>query len=121
MKSLCAAAAVSAMCSLAILAQTAQQKSPPPSRVIKCKNVDGRACTFRQVQALSDAVFAEKSKHDVLVPVKDLALASSADGTLRCAQSDGTVCSTEELDIIKEIAATQQLTIKYNSSGSSAK
>lgn len=116
MKAIYAAVVLSAMCSLLIRAQTPQPKSPPPAQVIKCKNVDGRACTFRQVQALSDAVFAEKSKHDVLVPVKDLALASSAEGTLRCAQSDGTVCTTAELDIIKEIAATQQLTIKYNAS-----
>jgi hypothetical protein len=47
--------------------------------------------------------------------VKELALAAS-DGTLRCAQSNGTVCTTAELDIIKEIAAGQQLTIKYTSS-----
>ena len=64
------------------------------------------------VQALSDAVFAGKSQHDALIPVKDLELAAS-DGTLRCAQSDGSVCTTAELDIIKEIASSQQLTIKY--------
>jgi len=116
MKALGVAAVLSSVCSLAILAQSTPQKSPPPAPVIKCKNVDGRACTFRQVKALSDAVFGEKSKHDVLVPVKDLALASSAEGTLRCAQSDGTVCTTAELDVIKEIAATQQLTIRYTAS-----
>jgi hypothetical protein len=120
MKAIYVAAAISAMFSPAILAQAPPKKSPPPL-VIKCRNVDGRACTYRQVQALSDAVFAGKSKHDVLVPVKDLALASSADGTLRCAQSDGTVCTTAELDVIKEIAATQQLTIKYSSAPASAK
>jgi hypothetical protein len=92
-----------------------QQKSTPPSAAIKCKNADGRGCTSRQVQALSDAVFEGKSKHDVLLPLKDLALASP-DGTLRCVQSDGTVCTTAELDIIKEIAAAQQLTIRYTSS-----
>lgn len=116
MKAIYVAAAVFLMCSLPILAQAPPPKSPPPSPVIKCKNVDGRACTYRQVQALSDEVFAEKSKHDVLVPVKDLALASSADGTLRCAQADGTVCTTAELDMIKEIGATQKLTIKYTAS-----
>jgi hypothetical protein len=101
---------------LTALAQTPpQQKSAPPSTAIKCKNVNGRGCTSREVQALSDAVFTGKSKHDVLLPVKEVALAAS-DGTLRCAQSDGTVCTTAELDIIKEIGATQQLTIKYTSS-----
>jgi hypothetical protein len=82
---------------------------------IKCKNADGRGCTQREVQTLSDAVFAGKSKHEVLVPVKDVALASS-DGTLRCAQSDGTICTTAQLDIIKEIASGQQLTIRYTAS-----
>ena len=89
-----------------------QEKSPSPSVPIRCKNVNGQGCTQREVQALSDAVFAGKSKHDVLLPVKDVALAAS-DGTLRCAQSDGTVCSLAQLDIIKEIAADQKLTIRY--------
>jgi hypothetical protein len=88
------------------------QKAAPAAPVIKCKNVDGRACTYREVQALSDAVFSGKRQHEVLLPVKDLALASP-DGTLRCAQNDGTVCSTPELDVIKEIAAGQQLFINY--------
>ena len=96
------------------MAQTPPQKSAA-STAIKCKNVNGQGCTSREVKALSDAVFAGKSKHDVLLPVKEIALAAS-DGTLRCAQSDGTVCTTAELDIIKEIGATQQLTIKYTSS-----
>jgi len=95
------------------MAQAPQQKSAPPSAAIKCKNVEGQGCTSRQVKALSDAVFEGKSKHDVLLPVKEIVLAAS-DGTLRCAQSDGSVCTTAELDIIKEIAATQQLTIKYS-------
>lgn len=115
MRAICAAAALSFGWALSLMAQTPpQQKTPPPSTSIKCKNEEGRGCTQREVQALSDAVFSGKSKHDVLVPVKDLALASS-DGTLRCAQSDGTICTTPELDIIKEIAATQRLTIKYSS------
>ena len=113
MKAIYVALALWPVCLPPALAQAPAPKTPPPSASIKCKNVDGRGCTYRQVQALSDAVFAEKGKHDVLVPVKDIALAAS-DGTLRCAQSDGTVCTTAELDIIKEIAATQQLTIKYN-------
>jgi len=104
------------MCSLAILAQAPpQRKSAPPALIVKCKNVDGRGCTQREVKALSDAVFAGKSKHEVLVPVKDVALAAP-DGTLRCAQSDGTICTTAELDIIKEIASGQQLTIRYTAS-----
>jgi hypothetical protein len=98
---------------IAAMAQTPPpQKTAPAAPVIKCKNVDGRGCTYREVQALSDAVFTGKRQHEVLLPVKDLALASS-DGTLRCAQSDGTVCTTPELDIIKEIAAAQQLFISY--------
>ncbi len=95
------------------MAQTPPQKSAPPSAAIKCKNADGMGCTQRQVKALSDAVFQGKSKHEALLPVKELALAAS-DGTLRCVQSDGTVCTTAELDIIKVIAAGQQLTIKYS-------
>jgi len=99
-------------CSLAAVAQTPPPKSAPPAPVIKCKNIDGLGCTYRQVKELSDAVFAGKSQHDVLVPVKDVALAA-ADGTLRCAQSNGAVCSTAELDVIKQIGSTLQLTIKY--------
>ncbi|HEX3745537.1 MAG TPA: hypothetical protein VHW09_16450 [Bryobacteraceae bacterium] len=112
MKSICAAAGMVLFCSAILLAQTAPPKSSLPSASIKCKNEDGHGCTQKQVQALSDAVYAGKSQHDVLVPVKDLELAAS-DGTLRCAQSNGTVCTTAELDIIKEIAASQHLTIKY--------
>jgi hypothetical protein len=116
MKPILGASALSLMFSLAILAQTPpQRKSPPPALIVKCKNMDGRGCTQREVQALSDAVFAGKSKHEVLVPVKDVALAAS-DGTLRCAQSDGTICTTAQLDIIKEIASGQQLTIRYTAS-----
>lgn len=113
MKWICAPALLFWLCSLALPAQTPPRKAAP--RVVKCKNIDGMGCTYRQVKALSDAVFAEKSQHEVLVPVKDVALAA-ADGTLRCAQSDGTICTTAELDVIKEIAATQQLTIKYSTS-----
>ena len=109
MKPILGASALSLMLSLAILGQAARPT------VIKCKNMDGRGCTQREVQALSDAVFAGKSKHEVLVPVKDVALAAS-DGTLRCAQSDGTICTAAELDIIKEIASGQQLTIRYTAS-----
>ena len=109
------AAVLAAMGAMVALAQTPPpKKAAPVSLAIKCKNVDGQGCTYRQVKALADAVFQGKSKHDALLPVKDLALAAS-DGTLRCAQSDGTVCNTAELDIIKEIAAAQQLTIKYPS------
>jgi len=114
MKRFSVAAALPLVAALAAMAQTPpQQKAAPAPPAIKCKNIDGRACTFRQVKDLSDAVFEGKSKHDVLLPVKDLALASP-DGTLRCAQSDGTVCTMPELDVIKEIAAGQQLFINYN-------
>ena len=113
MKRLATMTAICTVAVLAIMAQTPkQEKSPPPSVPIRCKNVNGEGCSQREVQALSDAVFQGKSKHDVLLPVKDVALAAS-DGTLRCAQSDGTVCTLAELDIIKEIAADQKLTIRY--------
>lgn len=103
---------------LAAMAQAPPaQKARPVSPAAKCKNVNGRPCTSRQVQALSDAVFAGKSQHDVLLPVKVLELASS-DGTLRCEQGDGKVCTTPQLDLIKEIAATQQLFINYNGANS---
>lgn len=103
---------------LAMMAQAPPpQKTRPVSPAIKCKNVDGRPCSSRQVQALSDAVFEGKRQHDALLPVKTLELASS-DGTLRCVQGDGTVCSTPQLDLIKHIAAGQQLFINYNASSS---
>ena len=116
MKRICIAAALAA--GALAMAQTppAPKKAAAPP-VVKCKNVDGRACTSKQVETLSNAVFAGKNTHDVLLPVKDLSLASP-DGTLKCTQNDGTVCTTPELDLIKEIAAPQQLTIKYNSPNS---
>jgi hypothetical protein len=118
MKRTIVAVAVLLTAALATMAQAPQQqKARPASPAIRCKNVDGRPCTSRQVQALSDAVFEGKSKHDVLLPVKILELASS-DGTLKCEQSDGKVCTTPELDLIKEIAAAQQLFINYNRSNS---
>ena len=114
MKAIDMAVLLSLATAMVAVAQTPPpQKATPAAPVIKCKNVDGRACTYREVQTLSDAVFSGKRQHEVLLPVKDLALASP-DGTLRCAQNDGTVCSTPELDVIKEIAAGQQLFINYN-------
>jgi hypothetical protein len=115
MKPICLASMLVVIGTLVTLAQAPPpKKAAPVSLAVKCKNADGQGCTYRQVKALADAVFQGKSKHDALLPVKDLALAAP-DGTLRCAQSDGTVCNTAELDIIKEIAAAQQLTIKYPS------
>lgn len=106
----------------AMMAQApAPQKAAPSGIIVKCKNTDARPCTFRQVKDLSDAVFAGKNQHEVLVPVKEVALASSTDGTLRCAQSDGSVCTTAELDVIKEIAAGLQLFINYNTPAKSVK
>ena len=128
MKRIVMAAALSLAAVLALQAQApAKQKTGDPSKstasaavpVVKCKGTDGRACTARQVQALSDAVYAGKRQHDVLGPVRNLALAS-ADGTLKCEQSDGTPCTTPQLDAIKELAATQQLYINYNSSKSNS-
>jgi len=94
-----------------------RQKGPaaPPVPVVRCKSVDGRACTSKQVQALSDAVFAEKSHHDVLALFENLTLASS-DGTLKCVQNKGTACTTAQLDVVKQIAFGEQLYINYNSS-----
>jgi len=108
---------------LALVAQPpANQKagdSPKPAAapVVKCKGPDAKPCTARQVQALSDAVYSGKNHHDALVPVKELSLAAS-DGSLKCAQGDGTPCTTPQLDAIKMIAADQQLYINYNSSKS---
>jgi hypothetical protein len=75
--------------------------------------IDPRSCGDIAILVGRDAgsnTFARE--HQVLIPVKDLELAAS-DGTLRCVQSDGSVCTTAELDIIKEIGSSQQLTIKY--------
>jgi len=86
----------------------------PSARAVRCRNGDGRPCTSKQVQALSDAVFAAKRQHDVLALFENLTLASSA-GTLKCVQHGGTPCTTAQLDLVKEIAADRQLYINYNS------
>ena len=49
---------------MALMAQSAPPpKAAPAPPVIKCKNVDGKGCTYRQAQALSYAVFAGKTQH----------------------------------------------------------
>jgi len=126
MKRMAMAAALSLAAVLALLAQApAKQKTdepakaPAPAPAIKCKGADGKACTAKQVEALSDGVYAGKRQHEVLASVRSLTLASS-DGTLKCDQSDGTPCTTPQLDAIKEIAARQQTFINYNSSKSNS-
>ena len=101
-------------------AETTKSQAAPAPPIVKCKGVDGKACTAKQVQALADAVFAGKRQHDVLATFKNLTLASS-DGTLKCEQNDGTPCTTPQLDLVKEIAAGQQIFINYNASKSTAR
>jgi hypothetical protein len=106
---------------LAFAAQTPgpQQKSAPAALAIKCKGSDGRPCSAKQVQALSDGVFGAKQQHEALALVRNLTLAS-ADGTLKCEQNDGKPCTTPQLDAVKEIGRQQQLFINYNSSKSNS-
>jgi hypothetical protein len=125
MKRIAVTVALPLLAALATMAQSpAGQKSGQASKqaspVVKCKGPDGTACTARQVQALSDAVFEAKRQHEALLPVKDLTLASS-DGTLQCVQNDGTACATAQLDAVKEIAAGQQLFINYNTAKPNAR
>jgi hypothetical protein len=125
MKPMVAATLLSLVVALATMAQTPPRKSAETAKpqaasgppVIKCKGADGRACTSKQVQALADAVFAGKRQHEVLALFKNLTLVSS-DGVLKCEQNDGTPCTTQQLDLVKEIAAGQQMFINYNSSKS---
>ena len=62
MRAICVVA-LTVIGALTAMAQAPQQKSAPPSAPIKCKNVNGRGCTSREVQALSDAVYAGKSRY----------------------------------------------------------
>ena len=106
---------------LALMAQAqAGQKAGEPSKpqaaaapTAICKGPDGKPCTARQVQVLSDGIYAGKKQHEALSPVHSLTLASP-DGTLKCEQSDGTACTTLQLDAIKQIAAAQQMYVNYN-------
>jgi hypothetical protein len=126
MKRVAMAAVLSLAAALALMAQApAKQKSDGTAKpqaaapVVKCKGADGRGCTARQVQTLTDAVFAAKGHHEILASVSSLTLASS-DGTLKCDQTDGSACTTAQLDAIKQIAIDQQLFINYNSSKSNS-
>jgi hypothetical protein len=105
----------------AVLTMMAQSPAPkekaPAGPVIRCKSMDGKGCTAKQVQALSDAVYAGKRQHEALTLVRTIELASP-DGTLRCLQQDGTPCTTTQLDAVKFIATDQQLYLNYNSSKS---
>jgi hypothetical protein len=103
-------ALVAAMAALAQAPANQKRAETPP--VVKCKGPDGKPCTSKQVQALTDAVFAAKRQHDILATVRNLALAS-ADGTLQCEQNDGSACTSPQLDAVKEIAAGQQLFLNY--------
>jgi hypothetical protein len=100
-----------------VLLLTAQSPAParkaPAGPVIKCKGLDGHGCTVKQVQTLQDAVYAGKRSHEALALVKTIELASP-DGTLRCVQQDGTVCTIPQLDEVKFIANDQQLYLNYN-------
>ena len=103
-------ARVTSLCLIAVFANAQRALAP----VAKCKEADTKPCTTRQVEALSDAVYAAKRQHDALALVKSLALAS-ADGTLKCDQADGTPCTTAQLDAVKEVGLTLQTYITYAS------
>lgn len=122
MKPIGMAALLALVAPFAIVAQAPPKQAPKPQTapappVARCKGPDGRACSSKQVQALSDAAFSGKRQHEALALFRNLTLVSS-DGTLKCEQTDGTPCTTAQLDVIKEIAAGQQVFINYNSSKS---
>jgi len=107
------------VCLVVVFALTGQTPAPrkgaaPAAPVAKCKGADTRPCTTRQVEALSDAVYAAKRQHDAVALVKSLTLAS-ADGTLKCDQSDGTPCTAAQWDGVKEVGLAQQTYITYSS------
>ena len=108
---------VAAMAVMAQAQPAPKSQAAPAQTVIKCRNQDGRACTSKQVEALSDAVFAAKRQHDSLAQFKDLTLISP-DGTLQCSQNGGAACTASQLDAVKQIATGQQLYINYKSSQS---
>ena len=101
----------SLLLAVAVLAMAQTPASPPSAR---CRGVDGKPCTAKQIQDLSDAVFAGKQKRDALASFRELTLLSR-DGTFKCTQNDGSVCTTAQLDAVKEIAAAQQIYVNYNS------
>ena len=73
MKRIAVTVALPLLAALATMAQSpAGQKSGQASKqaspVVKCKGPDGTACTARQVQALSDAVFEAKRTHTKPLP-----------------------------------------------------
>jgi hypothetical protein len=98
-------------------AETAKPEAVQAAPVIKCKGPDGKPCTAKQVETLSDGCYSGKRQHEALALVKSVTLASS-DGTLKCEQNDGKPCTTEQLDAVKQVGASQQTYINYNSSKS---
>ena len=95
------------MCLIAALPQ-AQAAEAAHSVVAKCAGLDGKACTWTQVTDLAAAAVSGESTHKALATLAKLTLASF-DGTLKCEQTDGTLCTAEQIRALSGVAARLKL------------
>ena len=101
-----AMAAVMCLAALQMMGQTAPKASA--HEALKCAGPEGKACTWAQVTDLSAAAVSDEGTHKPLATFGKLTLASF-DGTLKCEQTDGTVCSAEQVRSLTRIAAPLKL------------
>jgi hypothetical protein len=89
-------------------------------QVLKCEDLNGKACTWAQVSEIEAAAISGESTHKALDTFGKLSLAWF-DGTLKCDQADGTPCSAEQVRSLTQIAAPLKLRVWYRFGGAPEK
>jgi len=96
---------VSAMLSL-VAVSGAMGKEPS----LSCKGPNGASCTAQRVKRLEGVVKeASKGARAPLADVKTLSIES--DGTLRCRQTGGKACTDQQMQMVREVAASLEMTV----------
>jgi hypothetical protein len=108
---------IAAVMCLAAALETMAQIAPKVSThdVVKCVGADGKACTWKQAADLSAAA-TDEGGNKALARFGKLTLASF-DGTLKCEQTDGTLCTAEQVRSLNRIAAPLKLRLWYRFAG----
>jgi hypothetical protein len=79
-----------------------------------CSRQGGAPCTAQHVKQLETAVkAAAKGSRKELANVKSLSLASS-NGTLKCKQTDGSACTAQQMQMVRDVSAASPNTVKLS-------
>ncbi len=103
---------VSALLSL-VAVSGAMGKDPS----LTCRGSNGAQCTAQRVKRL-EAVVKEASKgpRAALANVKSLSISSG--GALDCRQTSGKVCTDQQMQMVREVAASLEMTVTVSGGNS---